>query len=520
MTINRLLRKPLSVLLIAVMLATFPVAGAASSGATGFTDLPEQGHWSYAGIISVIENGIMEGSGGGEFQPDRIITLAEASAFLARAMGAHEGAEDIPGLAEYDSDSWYGRQGVIGIAYRMGILDGIIASYGVVTPGTPLVCEDAFDMMARAIKAGSGDLSSLEQFTDGGDVSPEYALNIAALIELGYVNGHGNADGTRSLEPQQTITRARFATVFGRVFQQYISEAGEYGQNSIFGSNILINAPGVILKDLKIAGDLYIGEGIGTDVNAVILDNVQIDGRLVNRSSSEGSVVILDSGGDDNGNDNDSDNDSDNGNGGNDRGDSSSGSGSSGSSGSGGSSGASSAYDGSLLFGYLKGTGRDNATNTPNALFAVDRPFQTERTLSLSGSLGTAGGEIYILAWSAGGYWAARALSGHSTVAGYTLESGYLAQPSDATFRSITLSGGHDGPGTATVREYANEGMGIVLVGDATSGAVYLGMNGEIAGQVTRGQLIVMVIDPEGRAVAAFVFNEEADRGYVAGLTP
>ena len=285
MTDNGLLKKLPSAVFISVLLVFTSVAGHISADAADFTDLPQPGHWSYDGISAVIENGIMEGYGDGTFRPDGIITLAEASAYISRTMKAGERSAEMPGIAGYVAGSWYDEQGVIAIAYQMGVLDGIIAAYGTVTPDTPLTSEDAFDIMARTVMAGGVGLNALDRFTDGGAVSEAYRASIAALAAGGYIEGHLNPDGTKSLVPGEPVTRARFATVFGRMFGQFISKAGEYGQDDIASLNVVVNAQGVTLRDLIIHGDLIIGDGVGD--MPLVLDNVQVNGRIVNRSGED-----------------------------------------------------------------------------------------------------------------------------------------------------------------------------------------------------------------------------------------
>ena len=51
----------------------------------------------------------------------------------------------------------------------------------------------------------------------------------------------------------------------------------------------MINSPGVNLEDCKINGDLIIAEGV--NLGEVILDNVNINGRILTRAGS--SIKVL-----------------------------------------------------------------------------------------------------------------------------------------------------------------------------------------------------------------------------------
>ena len=104
-----------------------------------------------------------------------------------------------------------------------------------------------------------------------------------SLLISGYIQGSGGY-----LNPQGYITRAEFAQVMDNIIKQYIRESGEYTID--IAGNVIINTPGVTLKDSTITGDLIIGEGVGEgDVN---LENVVVRGRLLVRGGGEQSIVI------------------------------------------------------------------------------------------------------------------------------------------------------------------------------------------------------------------------------------
>ena len=54
--------------------------------------------------------------------------------------------------------------------------------------------------------------------------------------------------------------------------------------------NIMINTPGVTLKNLKVNGDLILGDGVGD--GEVILDSVEVTGRMVVRGGGVNSIII------------------------------------------------------------------------------------------------------------------------------------------------------------------------------------------------------------------------------------
>ena len=70
--------------------------------------------------------------------------------------------------------------------------------------------------------------------------------------------------------------------------KHYIRRPGIY--DSVEKGNIMINIPGVILRDTTVDGDLYIGEGVGD--GDIILDNVVVNGRIVVRGGGENTIII------------------------------------------------------------------------------------------------------------------------------------------------------------------------------------------------------------------------------------
>ena len=492
---KRILRKVAAFLLMVAMLAPITSAGAAHVGVADFTDLPQPGYWAYEGIVSVIENSIMEGYGDGTFRPDGIITLAEASAYITRVMRAEDRATDMPGISGFAVGSWYDEQGVIASAYQMGVLDGIITTYGSVTPETQLTSEDAFDIMARSIMASEGNLGVLDILTDGSAVSAAYRASIAALLTSGHVEGHQNPDGTRSLAPHEPITRARFAAVFGRMFQQYVKDAGEYGQNDIYGANVVVSAPDVTLKNLTVAGDLIIADGVG--IGPVTLDNVRIDGRLVVRSS-EGSVIEAqptqppdeatqpptDAPTQDDA-----------------------------------LPPPPSFYSSTSYFAFLTSAQiQRNTDGTAAAQFLVGHTLTPALTFIIErGSADQlSANRFYRLVMRESGQWTASAVPESSIVVGYVTNastSGFVLAPSSQS-----------GTGGGTVLAYLPDGMPVVSALDESDGGLgfgkFLGFSQAISSAGDRMAAVILGKNAEDEvfALAAFVFSDLVDRNAAAGL--
>lgn len=263
-----------AVLIVYVMVFTLGMSALAATP-TDFTDLPDGTHYSYSGVIAAIQNGIMHGDGNGHFMPDKIMKRVEAATYLVRVMNGKTKA-DISGITDYAFGSWYDNEGSLAIAIDMGLIDIV---NGKANPDDEITREEAFEMMARAINAVGGTDEDLEKFPDTKDISNKYKKSIASLVSGGYVHG-STLNGAVIMNPKALITRAEFATLFGNVFEQYITKSGVY--TSVSAGNVVINGGGITLKNANITGDLIIGDG----AEDVTLDNITVDGRVIVRGGN------------------------------------------------------------------------------------------------------------------------------------------------------------------------------------------------------------------------------------------
>ncbi|MCL1820916.1 MAG: S-layer homology domain-containing protein, partial [Oscillospiraceae bacterium] len=270
----------LSLIVSLAMVLSLGIPTVAASPAD-YTDLPDSSHFTYNGIVSAIENGIMQGVGGGIFAPNTVITRAEAAIYLVNVMGATVKAS-LAGATDINPDAWYVKDGRLAVAVQMGVISPV---GGKLRPDDLVTREEAFDMMARAVKLTSRSWN-LSRFEDRAEVSNTYAGSIQALVSAGYVNGIPSGDGF-ILSPKGTMTRGEFATLFGNVFQGFVSGA----VSSVKSGNVVVKKAGTVLKNLTVKGDLIIGDGVGN--GDVTLDNVKVEGRLVVRGGGKNSIIII-----------------------------------------------------------------------------------------------------------------------------------------------------------------------------------------------------------------------------------
>jgi hypothetical protein len=71
------------------------------------------------------------------------------------------------------------------------------------------------------------------------------------------------------------------------IFSGYFSKPGVYTRE--LEGNVIINSPGVNLKDCKIDGDLIIADGV--NIGDIILDNISITGKILVRAGNSLRIV-------------------------------------------------------------------------------------------------------------------------------------------------------------------------------------------------------------------------------------
>lgn len=186
-----------------------------------FSDVPA-GHWAQAAIEDMAARGIVQGVGGGMFEPDSPVTPAEFCLMLARLfypdeLAAQQAAASAP---------WW--QPGAETARQAGLLDGtsVLADYqnGVWGSAALLAPMSRYDMaqaMAGTLTAQGVALPSdaeLEaaqaSIADFDEVPAPYARAVTAMYALGCLQG---VDEAGSFEGGQSMDRAAACTVLTRL---------------------------------------------------------------------------------------------------------------------------------------------------------------------------------------------------------------------------------------------------------------------------------------------------------------
>lgn len=176
-----------------------------------FTDLDAKA-WYHEGVDYALTNGLMNGVGGGRFEPDGQLTRAQLVTVLYRAAGEPDTGKQVNPFTDVADDAWY-TKAVIWAANN-GIVNGVAKN--TFAPDDSITREQIATMLYRYAGAEAAKEDKLSAFPDAAKVSDwaKEALNWA--VASGLINGVADANGTASLEPQATATRAQIATILMR----------------------------------------------------------------------------------------------------------------------------------------------------------------------------------------------------------------------------------------------------------------------------------------------------------------
>lgn len=176
-----------------------------------FSDLDAKA-WYHEGVDYALTNSLMNGVGGGKFEPDGQLTRAQLVTVLYRAAGEPDTGKQVNPFTDVADDAWY-TKAVIWAANN-GIVNGVAKN--VFAPDDSIPREQIATMLYRYAGAEAAKEDKLSAFPDAAKTSDwaKEALNWA--VASGLINGVADTNGTANLEPQATATRAQIATILMR----------------------------------------------------------------------------------------------------------------------------------------------------------------------------------------------------------------------------------------------------------------------------------------------------------------
>ncbi|MGI5921996.1 MAG: S-layer homology domain-containing protein, partial [Syntrophomonadaceae bacterium] len=279
--------RSLTYLVLAVFALTICAGFGTTQAYAAITLSDVSGHWAQSQIESLVEQNVVSGYPDNTFKPDNPVTRVEFMVMANRAFSftntANIDYSDVP------ADAWYAPE--VAKAKAAGYISGY--QDGSMKPNNQISRQEAAAMIARALQLDTtGDIPL--NFTDAASI-PTWSKNaIAAVAKAGCISGY--PDGT--FKATNSITRAEAVIMLSRSMAVIAptttyDKAGTYGPETgkaTVEGNVTISAPGVVLQNTEITGNLLIAESVGE--GDVTLKNVTVKGTTTVKGGGENSIKV------------------------------------------------------------------------------------------------------------------------------------------------------------------------------------------------------------------------------------
>ncbi len=202
-------------------LAALGSGTAEAAGDNPFSDVPD-GEWYADDVIWCYDNNIMDGVGGGHFDPNGAMNRAMLVTVLHRVENTPT-VTDAPTFPDVPAGQWY--SDAVAWAAKNNIVNGYDnGSFG---PGDKLTREQAVTILWRY--ANRPDAGTATGFADEGDIAA-YALPAVAWAKENDVVG---GVGGNRFAPKDGLTRAQAAAILARFLRNRVEEPAEPSDSGI-----------------------------------------------------------------------------------------------------------------------------------------------------------------------------------------------------------------------------------------------------------------------------------------------
>ena len=263
------------------LLALSLFAGSTVSAAT-FPDMPND--WTTQSLQNAVTNGLLSGFDDGTIRPNNNITRAQMATIIVRCFGA-VAKSDISEFTDVPESAWY--HDAFSKAVYMKAFNGDDKKQ--LNPNNPITFQECFKVVASVFgliaktedtstpsDLALQDLSVLNNFADGAEVSDWAKPYVASIVANGYWNG---LDG--KLTPRAYITRAQFAVLMNNMVTTYINEPGTY--SNLPEGNIMIKTSDVTIENYTTNNNIIIADSAQETENGINFKNCTMNGKLVIR---------------------------------------------------------------------------------------------------------------------------------------------------------------------------------------------------------------------------------------------
>ena len=268
--------KFISIILTAAYMLLIPLNALASVGpvstAASQSDTQLLNKWKSMGFID------KSVSGSDLYKPiQKIDFIMYINKILNSSREAKISFSDIP------ADSWYGKE--VAKAVASGFIKN--EKEKKFEPFSNISRLDAAVIVAQVFGVKLKDKSTVNKIKDSEKLTESQLEIFAAIVEKGYLSEVSSG----RYAPLGVIKLIDAISMLDKCIGQVIGREGDYSEN--ISGNLLITSGPANLKNMKITGDLTIGEGVAEET--VTLDNVSVEGKLVIRGGGPNSVKIKNS---------------------------------------------------------------------------------------------------------------------------------------------------------------------------------------------------------------------------------
>ena len=280
--------KKLISLVLAFMMLAGAAAAAVSADGSPFSDVKTT-RWSYKSIKFAYDNGLMDGVGGGKFDPAGTMTRGMVVTVLWRM-------DDSPKIEYSDvfSDVKAGKYYTSAVmwAKNNAIVNGV--SEGKFAPSGKITREQLATMMNRYAEYSGFDYrpsGSLGKFPDAGKAHSYAKDALLWATAKGLITGVKSGD-TDLLDPRGNATREQFAAILKRFIEADLSFPLEWNEPVLLNSYTEPDYPTVDDADVYVAVDGNDADTGTFDKPVATFARAAERVREIKETKTEGNIVV------------------------------------------------------------------------------------------------------------------------------------------------------------------------------------------------------------------------------------
>ncbi|WP_249866059.1 immunoglobulin-like domain-containing protein [Paenibacillus konkukensis] len=205
---------------------TAAMAQDSNAAASGYKDLGDS--YAVKEIQALSDAGILSGFDGGLFKPHDAVTRAQMAKILVMSMGLQEKASAAAVFKDVPDDAWY--RGFVGALVESGVTEGTAADK--FSPDQTVTREElaAFFIRSFGLEPQAAKNGKEAKLSDFGSVSDWAKGDVAFAFNIGFIGGLEDGKGGVKFQPKDTAERqalARLGYEFKFNKTKYLNKADE-----------------------------------------------------------------------------------------------------------------------------------------------------------------------------------------------------------------------------------------------------------------------------------------------------